>query len=207
MRYITRVTGALLFMIVTACSTEYALVGYKAEKARNYVAARDAFRLALTQASQYRDSRGSRSDSGDAQAVMLYTYELGRMTGYTCDYAEAERLLTEALRLGELMDDQFSHRTATLSELARLTYDEGKFSDSVSYYKRAVTRMSDFHLELSDPIDFALILDDYASALERTGNLELTGQIRASATAIRQNNPNKTSNFVPIYYRDVCGKN
>ena len=31
--------------------------------------------------------------------VMMATYELGRVTAYTCDYAEGERLLREAIEL------------------------------------------------------------------------------------------------------------
>src|SRR5689334_16852443 len=105
--------AVLLAVVAAGCSTSDWILGTKAEAAKDYAAARDAYRRDLEDArkgniAQHVDTSQSR--------IMRDTYDLGRMTGYTCDYAEAERLLREALRLGEQMDESISNLTATLSE-------------------------------------------------------------------------------------------
>jgi tetratricopeptide (TPR) repeat protein len=156
-----RFAAIFLSIVVAGCATDDRKLGYQAEKAKDYVAAREAYRRALTTARQELNARQDQPHKETYQfVVMMDEYELGRMTGYTCDYADAEKLFLEALTLGEQMQDQFSHITATLSELARLSFDEGKFQDSLSYYERAIARLDNFHfvnltimpLRLSEPV-------------------------------------------------------
>jgi hypothetical protein len=137
--------------------------------------------------------------------ILLATYELGRMTGYTCDYAEAETLLREALRLSELMEERFSHRTAILSELARLTYDQGKLADSASFYEREIERLGRFQHVDRDPIGLANFVNDYAIVIERTGNVEVATQVQVRSDSILMNTAGRPALFTPLHYRDVCG--
>jgi tetratricopeptide (TPR) repeat protein len=192
---------AVLALLISGCSASHALRGADAEKAKDYAAARAEYRLELDSA------------LGEDQAavvaryrVLLATYELGRMTGYCGDYAEAERLLREALRLSELIEERFSHRTAILSELARLTFDREKPAESVAFYERAIERLDRFEHVDRDPIGFANYLDDYAAALEQTGRPEKATGVRNRADSIRSENVGARAVFTPRHYRDARGQ-
>ena len=138
--------------------------------------------------------------------VMMATYELGRVTAYTCDYAEGERLLREALRQSYDVEEQFSHRTAMLSELSRLTLDAGEFADSVEFHKQALERLDRMNFERSDPIALADFLDGYAEALTATGDADGAAVATGRARTLRALNPGRRAQFAAKRYRDVCGK-
>lgn len=191
------VVGAAALLV--ACSASQAVRGKQAAQTGDYLAAREFYRQELSSARmELKDTEVSR------YRLMLATYDLGRMTGYTCDYSEAETLLLDALRLSEQMDERFSHRTAILLELARLTFDQGKVVDSAMFYTQAVERLDRFQYVNSDPIGVANLFDDHAAALKRSGDLPRAGQMRRRADLIRVNNPGKSAQFTPLYYREVC---
>jgi hypothetical protein len=192
---------ALFLLVPGGCSTSHAVRGAHAEREKDYVAAREAYRRELNSA-QADDDKTTVSRF----RILMATYELGRMTGYTCDYVGAETLLREALRLSELMEERYSHRTAILSELARLTFDAGKLADSVSFYERAIERLDGFRHVDRDPIGFAEFLDDYALALERAGSVSAAARVRARTHLIRLKNVGKAALFTPLHYRDLCGQ-
>jgi hypothetical protein len=137
--------------------------------------------------------------------VMMATYEHGRLTGYTCDYAEAERLLRDALRQSYGVEEQLSHRTAMPSELSRLTLDAGKPADSVDFHARALERLDRSGMEKSDPIALAMFPDSYAEALDATGDAEKAVKARGRAQALRELNPTRHAMSDAKRNRDVCG--
>ena len=108
------------------------------------------------------------------------------MTGYVCEYAQAEALLVESLRLEETLGSPSpANLTKRLSELARLTYDEGKYGDAVGYYERAVPRLERMGVQQSDPLGYAAFLEDYVNSLKRVGRQEDATSIEARAAGIR----------------------
>lgn len=137
----------------------------------------------------------------------MTTYELGRMTGYTCDFAEAEKLLREALQLEQsLPSPNVRNITIRLSELARITFDQGKYQEAVAFYGQAVPALEKQDILTSDPVGYANYLGDYATALDRNGEVDKAKQVRTQADSIRSSNPGKAAKFVPVHYRDVCGR-
>jgi tetratricopeptide (TPR) repeat protein len=168
--------------------------GLRAEHRGNYTQARDHFEAALAQA---------RIGGLPQDYISAATYNLGRMVGYTCDFAEADRLLRNALQLEETL--QYPDRgmiTKRLSELARLAYDTGRVSESVSYYERAIPILEELEIARIDPIGYAILLEDYALSLEAAG--ASSADVRAEAALLREMNPDKAPGFVPVYYRSVC---
>jgi tetratricopeptide (TPR) repeat protein len=173
-------------------------VGLRAESARDWPAAKEAYRRALINA---------RLAQAPQDGISATTYNLGRMTGYTCDFAEAENLLREALQLEQtLPSPDVSNVTKRLSELARISFDQGKFQESASYYERSVPELEKLNVLNIDPMGYAIYLEDYATALDRSGNTNKATQIRKRAESIRSNNTGKSAKFIPLHYRDICGK-
>ena len=192
---------AALAIALCGCMSD-GIRGRRAEEAQDYVAARAAYEKVLNASLNTRHSR--RNPDFEQQSMMLAYYDLGRTTGYTCNYVEAERLLREALNYSEHLEPRYSHRTAILSELGRLTFDAGKFKESVNFYEEAISRLDSFSFVGRDPIGFATFLEDYAMALEKAGESDKAAETRARAGSIRASHPNDAALFTPIYYRNAC---
>ena len=197
----------LLAFLLTACAQDlnkhnamrYYNLALRAEQAKDYAGAKEAYRRALINA---------RDGEAPQAGISAATYGLGRMTGYTCEYAAAERLLREALELEQTLPYPVpGNISKRLSELARLTFDEGKYQDSVAFYEQALPILEKLGAPRSDPVGYASYLEDYAFAMARNGNENNAAQVRAKALAIRRANPGKEAQFVPLYYRDVCDVN
>jgi len=200
----TSVAYVLLVFLLTACAQDltrhnamrYYDLALRAEQAKDYAGAKEAYRRALINA---------RDGEAPQAGISAATYGLGRMTGYTCDYATAEKLLREALELEQTLPNPVpGNLSKRLSELARLTFDEGKYQDSVAFYEQALPILEKLGAPRSDPIGYATYLEDYAFAMARNGSDDQAAQVRAKALAIRRANPGKGAQFVPLYYRDVC---
>ena len=172
--------------------------GLRAEFAGNYSTAREAFARAL---------REAQAASLGPEFISAATYNLARMTGYTCDFGRAKDLLLEALNLEQALPaPNRANVTKRLSELARLSFDQGAFAESVAYYDRAVPEIEGLGVLKLDPNGFAIFLDDYAQALSQSGNEKGAGVVREKASNIRSLNAGVTVQFRPTYYRDVCAK-
>jgi tetratricopeptide (TPR) repeat protein len=177
-------------------AARYHHAGLQAERSREYAQARYHFERALVE-----NQRGN----GTVAFASMATYNLGRMMGYTCDYAEAERLLLESLALEERLPDAFSGNIAKrLFELGRLNQDQGKFGKAQPYYERAIPLAEQLGLATSDPAGFVGVLDDYASVLERTGSGGMAETIRARAGVLRAQHPGKMPRVVFVRYNQTC---
>ncbi|WP_141514148.1 hypothetical protein [Ramlibacter sp. WS9] len=172
--------------------------GLRAEFAGDYVRARDAFDKVLRQA---------RAAGLGPEYVSAATYDLARMTGYTCDFVRAKELLLEALSLEQALPAPGpGNVTKRLSELARLSYDQGNFAESAAYYERVVPELERLGVLKLDPNGFANLLDDHAIAVSRSGDEQRAGSIRAKAGDVRSKNAGVPVRFSPVYYRDACVK-
>ena len=97
----------------------YYEAGVQAESAKNWPLARHNYSRALVNA---------RSGGAAPDYVSAVTYNLGRTTGYSFDYAQAETLLIESVALEKsLPNPSVVNLTKRWSELGRLNFDKGKF--------------------------------------------------------------------------------
>lgn len=132
-------------------------------------------------------------------------YGLGRMKGYLCKFDEAQPLLVEALKIEESVSGPEGEiMTKRLFELARFHSDRGQYSDSVPYFARGIPAVKKLNIEASDPIAFADALDDYSTALEKTGSIIEAQKVKAEAMELRIKNPGRRARFVPVRYGIGC---
>jgi len=139
--------------------------------------------------------------------VSAVTYNLGRVTGYSCDYAQAESLLIESLALEQaLPKPSVGNLMKRWSELGRLNFDQGKFKESAAWLSQAMSELERLNVPADDPIGFARFLEDAALAFEKSSGVSQAATLRSRADVLRIANPQRSANFLPTYYRDVCVK-
>jgi tetratricopeptide (TPR) repeat protein len=204
---LVRITAVAMLIGLQACAShtspsnaarDYYDAGLRYEAAKNYEAARLAFQHALTAANEQHLPPAT---------ISAATYNLGRMTGYTCDFPAALKFLGDSLREEEaLKAPDAGNITKRLSELARLTFDMQMYSRSAAYYERDVPALEKAGVVNIDPIGFALLLDDAGAAFEKSGDAAKAGDAHRRATVLRASNPTRAAGFTPLYYRDVCAK-
>ena len=200
-RAVVTVFAALL---IGGCATDvnrinasrYYEAGLAFEARKQYEQAREAYWRALV---------NYRSAGGPQAAISAATYNLGRMTGMTCNFPLAEQFLQEALKLEEQLPSPDSRNiTKRLGELANISFALGKFKQSAEYYERAVPRLEQLGIIQDDPMGYALYLDGYADALDKAGLPAKSSEIRRHASSIREQSSLKTAKFTPLYYHTVC---
>jgi tetratricopeptide (TPR) repeat protein len=132
------------------------------------------------------------ADAGgtDPRTRAAFYYEYGRAAGVTCMFALAEDNLNKAYEL----DVQTSGPSfMSLVELARLNYDQKKYSQAVGYFSRAFSDMDRFDASRREPIGYADLLDEYAAALTAIGRGLEGKEAKAKASSIRVNNQGRYS--------------
>jgi len=117
--------------------------------------------------------RAERTPWTSTERLGEYHYHYGRYAGLTCRFDEAEREL--GLAHDYLERAKGPRYTATL-ELAELAFGRKRYPLAVDRFKRALAEMG-----ADEPLSetLALSLDDYAVALDETGD-------RAGAVAVRE---------------------
>ena len=186
-----------LFFTTNFGVDRYIESGVEHESAGDYVSARDSFEQALEFA---------KSSGAPVSYVSAALYNLGRMYGYTCDLAAAERYLVEALDAERALDEpDGGNITKRLSELARLSFDMGKYRRSADFYAEAVGYLDQTAIANEDPIGYADYLSAYAVVSDETGAADTARDMRKRAAGLHSENEGRTADFVPVEYRDVCG--
>jgi hypothetical protein len=200
----SQVMAAVLLLGLASCANpvnqkharQYHEWGLQAERAGNYVLAERNYERALVNA-----RLGRSPDSG----LSMVMYNLGRTKGYLCKYDESEKLLLEALLLEEKASGVDSALTVMrLFELARLQYDRGLYSASLPYFERAVPAVTRLGAETSDPIGFSEVLEEYATALARSGEASRAEALRVQAGSLRARHPGKMARAMQVRYNQRC---
>ncbi len=195
---------ALAAVFLVGCATDinrinasrYYEAGLAFEARKEYEQAREAY---------WRSLVNYRSAGGPQNAISAATYNLGRMTGLTCNFPLAEQFLQQALQFEEqLPAPEPRNITKRLGELANISFALGKYEQSAQFYERAVPKLEELGIIGDDPMGYALYLDGYANALEKAGMFSKSGAIRRRASTIREQSTSKRARFVPVYYNDVC---
>ena len=170
--------------------------GLDAEFEADYHTARAEFEAAMSVA---------KAEEVPDAYISAITFNLGRMMGYTCDFDLAEDYLKEALALERYLDHRSQpNMTKRLSELARLSYDMGKFAESAAYYEDAILVLEELGISKVDPIGYANYLSDYAAVLDQIERLEDSSSIRDKSERLIRKNPKREAEFTPISYSTVC---
>lgn len=132
------------------------------------------------------------AELGKASAAQLavFHYEYGRASGVVCAFADAEKALTTAY---ELDKQAGGHTYLSLVELSRLNLDQKNYPEAAAYFERALPELDAKGALTQAPIEYAYILDEYATSLDGTGRTTQAQEIAARAMHIRNDNPGKSS--------------
>ena len=193
------ITLVFAAVLTSACATfdtptfqnNYSLYnreGLKAEKDGNWDAAAKRYFLALQNSQWANEGKGVRAD---------FNYKLGRALGATCQFEKSEQSLNEAYSLN-------SRLPQALAELGRLNLAQNKLPDALSLFERAIPEMDKTQINASDPIGYADILDDYKTALMKSGKASEASSIAAKADALRAANAGKAPSMLKPPYGAQC---
>lgn len=169
--------------------------GMAAEQNQDYEKAKENYYRALVNA-----RIGNLGPQDNASAA----YSLGRMLGILCDHDNAEKMLLEGLQF-----DEQSHGPVHMSfiELARLKFDQGKYGESVAYFKKALPLVDKKEYIDADPIGFAVIYGEYSDALSKTGRQADAEKLAVKAEQLRMDYPDRKAVAERTPYKENCGKN
>ncbi len=196
----------VLSMLIGGCapainqinSERYYEAGLQAESQRNWVHAREMY---------FRSLVNAKSSGASPEQISAATFNLGRMVGYTCDYPQAESLLKQSVDFEKkLVSPNPANLTKRWSELARLTYDMGKYSESAQWYALSVPELERMGVVNIDPIGFADYLEAQGRALEKSGQSRPAAEVMERAGKLRAVSLGKSALFVPVEYSSVCAK-
>ena len=140
-------------------------------------------------------------------ALSAATYELGRVTGYLCDYDRAHRLLRQSLEMEERVSGPYSaNMSARYMELARLNYDRGLYALAIPYYERGIPLLEKHDFEKRDPLALADALHEFGTALNRTGATREAQRVLRRADILQAKYANRGQSLAPKRYPQNCPK-
>ncbi|MFT3759172.1 hypothetical protein [Thauera sp.] len=190
----------ILSVSLTGCASElhkrnaqnYTLMGAQAQAKGDWDAARRAYARAVVNAEQAKLPPTTRA---------VLTYEYGRSLGATCffDLSESE------LKLAHDLDKEAGNPLyLTLTELARLTFDQQKFQASIDYFERALIELDRAEAKEKAPVAYADVLSEYSAALSETGRENDAASIVKRAAEIKSANPQGQSITNRTPYGKFC---
>jgi tetratricopeptide (TPR) repeat protein len=193
--------GAIIVLIIInyGCATKvsidvenHMIIAYQYRDEGNWQSARDHYGKALTLAE---------SEGAHERYLAVMNYEYGRALGATCSFKKSEKYLLKALKLEE---KNLGWPSNSLSELARLQYDQENYPEAIVYYERDFTFLDKLDAEKTSPIDYADLLIEYSNVLQRTGNSTKAEETVNRAMAIRNNNLEARSFVERTPYGKYC---
>lgn len=110
---------------------------------------------------------------------------LAKVQGNLCEHQEAETTFLQAIAAAEKASGATSPMTFPLRvELAQFTYDTGQYQKAVGYFEQAFS-VGEKVLSERQPVAMALLMDDYARALENVGQQTKASDAKEKARALR----------------------
>lgn len=173
-------------------AVKYNHAAYAAMKSGDWVNARMYFGRAIPNA---------KIGGVDPKAMAVLWYEYGRSSGVICDWSEAERGLNEAYKLDS---ETGGPAYMSLYEFGRMNYDRKQYAKAVEYFARVKTEFDKLQADTKDPLGYADYLEEYASALEQTGNAAEVEKHRARAAELRKTFPGKDAHTEKTPYGTQC---
>jgi tetratricopeptide (TPR) repeat protein len=194
----------LIALLLGGCSKDFGTTnmahyydaGLRAELGRDYQAAERHYERALVWAG---------TERVPPALLSLNLYNLGRMKGHGCKFAEANELLLTSLALEERTSGPASLAIARrLLELARLSYDRRLYAEALPYYAEAISMLRRLQTETEVPALLTESLQDYAMSLQQTGDLQSSAGAQAEAEALRARHPDAPGNTANARYTTAC---
>jgi tetratricopeptide (TPR) repeat protein len=164
-----------------------------AEKTGNWESAQRSYYLALQNA--------ERAGAGKKELAAL-NHKVGRASGITCKYDVAEKHLTKAYELDKKASGP-AHNL--LVELARMNLAQGKPVDAANNFEKALPGLEKARAQKYDPIGFAEVLEDYATALDKGGMQSQAKTVSARAAEVRAHSQGKAPVALRVAYGSHCG--
>jgi tetratricopeptide (TPR) repeat protein len=129
-------------------------------------------------------------------------YDYGRMCGLLGNFDQAENCLLQALDLEEKSNDpeKEKHSSMRFFELARLYQAWGKNTQAVEYYEKAIASADKQGVDKSDPVNYAVTLEDYAKVLDQINSTVKAQALRQRAKEFRDANPGVEPKVYWRYY-------
>ena len=93
-------------------------------------------------------------------------YEYGRALGVNCFFDKSSMYLNKAYELDKANSGPVH---MSLLELARLNYDQKKYSQAVPYYEKLLPIYKKYDAEKRDPTGVALVYEEYSKSLTSIG--------------------------------------
>lgn len=132
-------------------------------------------------------------------------YEYGRASGVICDWPEAERGLTKALEIDRSISAPTGAISSSLVELGRMHFDQKHFADAEQHFSEAYSLLQQLlSPETSDPLAYAVFLEEYATALDRTKKDGQARAMRAKALELRTKFPDSKPRSERTPYGTKC---
>ncbi len=172
----------------------YAQAGYTALKQSDWLVAKESF---------HRASVNARLGKAPPRTESVLTYEYGRAAGVTCDYENSQAALQHALKLDEASSGPVHY---SLIELARLNLAFENFGESAAYFERALPEIEKLGLKSRDPLGYARLLEQYASALDSDDQAAKAKSLQDEAKVIRSRNLDGEELTDVTPYRTKCTK-
>jgi tetratricopeptide (TPR) repeat protein len=112
--------------------------------------------------------------------------KLAQVLGNLCEYDAAESIFLKAVASLEAAYGANGRRTVTTRmELAQFNFDIGRYEKALAHFDRAIADGGPA-LESASPKNYALMLDDYATAATHIGRSQAASEAAAKAAKIRQ---------------------
>lgn len=189
-----------LLVVLTGCASEiqkrnaerFTLIGMQAQAQGDWDTARRAYARAVVNGEQAKLPQ---------RTLAVLTYEYGRSLGVSCFFDLAEAELNRAYELDRQAGNPLY---LSLTELARLTFDQQKFQVAASYFARAIEKMDQGKVVETAPTAYADILAEYAIALAKVDRVTEAVDVNKRVSAIRKANPDGKSVTDRTPYGKFC---
>lgn len=88
--------------------------------------------------------------------------------------------------------------------MGRLNFDREQFGKAVEYFERVMPYLNEQEWDKRDPVGYAVLLDEYATSLERAGKSGAVEVLRGRAEVLRKTFPGKSSQTDRTPYGTQC---
>jgi len=119
-------------------------------------------------------------------------YQYGRASGVICDWAESEKGFNKA---NELDRKNGNPTYKNLNEQGQMNFDRKDYLKAVKAFELAHAEIEETQIPVQYPISYALLLNNYADALEATNNKNKAKSYRKAADEIYKKNPGTNKNI------------
>ena len=181
----TTVVGVVLVCALSGCANpvnRHTAVRYS----EGAWAARDAGDWRMARSNLARAIPNAEVGGATQRQMSVLYYEYGRASGVICDWKEAERGLKKALELDQGIDGPVY---LAQIELGRMYFDRKDFVTAEHYFSTVYPIVERIDAQTTDPLGYAVFLDEYASTLEALSRSDDATPLRARADELRRTFP------------------